>query len=78
MRELSLIRALLLAIGYVLAYLAITALSIVAWLAKTRGWHGDWKFFWLIPPNVGRAYLGLMLLPPALLLLAWTVARVRR
>lgn len=78
MRDLSLIRAVLLALGYVLACIALTALFIVAWLAMTRGWRGEWKFFWLIPYNVGRNYLVLVLVPPVLFLLAWVAARVQR
>ena len=78
MRGLSFGRAVLLAIGYVLAFLALTVLYVVAWLAWTQGWHGDWKFFWLVPYDVERNYLALMLVPPGLFLLAWVALRVRR
>jgi hypothetical protein len=78
MRGLSFGRAVLLAIGYVFAFLALTVLYVVAWLAWTQGWHGDWKFFWLVPDDVVRNYLALMLVPPGLFLLAWVAARVRR
>ena len=75
MRDLPLVSALLLSIGWILACLLFTVLYIVGWLVKTRGWRGEWKFFWLIRPSVGQAYLALVFGPPGLFLLAWLSVR---
>ena len=77
MKDWSLARVALVAVGYVAAFVLLSA-AVAYWrLPVERGPDGGWKFFWLIPYSWVRNYALALLLPPCLLLVSWLVARAR-
>ena len=75
MKDWSLARVVLTGAGYVAAALLLSALVAYWRLPVERGTEGQWKFFWLVPYAWVRAYVLALLLPPALLVVAWLAAR---